>query len=344
MSTRPLVSIGLFLYNGDRFLEAAIESFLNQTLKDFELIISDNCSTDRSDEICRRYAAQDSRIRYYRNERNMGAGWNIRRVYELATGKYFKQAAHDDMIQPDYLRQCVDALEADESLVLAHSLTRVIDENGQFIENYDDGMRTSSLDPVVRARDLLLKGHRCYPIFGLIRLDALHKLPPQGSYAHSDRVLLLQLGLLGRYYEVPEYLFISTKHMHQSVWTMPERTKAKGFRLTKRAGTLPAMEWWDPTKSRKIVFPEWNVAKEFWLSVAHSPLSQSQKVRCYALVIRWMWKYHRRMAKDLLVAADQVLFNFQNRRTIATQAPPQATETSSKIVSLDLNTSGGESL
>ena len=246
MSTRPLVSIGLFLYNGERFLEAAIESFLNQTFKDFELIISDNCSTDRSDEICRRYAAQDSRIRYYRNERNMGAGWNIRRVYELATGKYFKQAAHDDMIQPDYLRQCVDALEADESLVLAHSLTRVIDENGQFIENYDDGMRTSSLDPVVRARDLLLKGHRCYPIFGLIRLDALHKLPPQGSYAHSDRVLLLQLGLLGRYYEVPEYLFISTSHMRQSVWTMPERTKAKGFRLTRRCGTLPAMEWWDP--------------------------------------------------------------------------------------------------
>ena len=188
MSTKPLVSIGLFLYNGDRFLEAAIESFLNQTFKDFELIISDNCSTDRSDEICRRYAAQDSRIRYYRNEQNMGAGWNVRRVYELATGKYFKQAAHDDMIQPDYLRLCVDALEADESLVLAHSLTRVIDENGQFVENYDDGLRTSSLDPVVRARDLLLKDHRCYPIFGLIRLDALHKLPPQGSYAHSDRV------------------------------------------------------------------------------------------------------------------------------------------------------------
>lgn len=343
MSTKPLVSIGLFLYNGDRFLEAAIESFLNQTFRDFELIISDNCSTDKSDEICRRYAAQDSRIRYYRNERNMGAGWNVRRVYELATGKYFKQAAHDDMIQPDYLRQCVDALEADESLVLAHSLTRVIDENGQFIENYDDGLRTSSLDPVVRARDLLLKGHRCYPIFGLTRLDALHKLPPQGSYAHSDRVLLLQLGLLGRYCEIPEYLFISTRHSGQSVWTFPERTKAKGFRLTRRCGTLPAMEWWDPTKARKIVFPEWNVAKEFFLSVVHSPLTPWQKLRCYGLVGRWMLKYHRRMAKDVLLAADQVLFNFQNRHAMAAK-PPQTADASSKIVSLDLNTSGGESL
>src|SRR6202453_5209528 len=135
MSSRPLVSIGLFLYNGERFLEAAIESFLNQTFKDFELIISDNCSTDRSDEICRRYAAQDSRIRYYRDDRNMGAGWNLRHVYFKATGKYFKGSCHYDMIQPDFLRLCVDALESDDSLVVAHTLTRVIDEQGQFLEN-----------------------------------------------------------------------------------------------------------------------------------------------------------------------------------------------------------------
>ena len=157
MSTTPLLSIGLFLYNGDRFLEAAIESILNQTFRDFELIISDNCSTDRSEEICRRFAAQDSRIRYYRAEHNMGAGWNLRNVYFKATGKYFKWAAHDDMIQPDFLRLCIDALEADDSLVVAHTLTRCIDERGQFVESNDERLRTSSLDPVVRARDLLLK-------------------------------------------------------------------------------------------------------------------------------------------------------------------------------------------
>jgi glycosyltransferase involved in cell wall biosynthesis len=333
MNPRPSVSIGLFLYNGERFLEAAIESFLNQTFKDFELIISDNCSTDRSDEICRRYAAQDSRIRYYRNERNMGAGWNIRRVYELATGKYFKQAAHDDMIQPDYLRQCVDALEADESLVLAHSLTRAIDENGQFIENYDDPMRTSSLDPVVRARDLLLKDHRCYPIFGLIRLDVLHKLPPQGSYAHSDRVLLLQLGLLGRFYEVPEHLSICTRHRGQASWSMPERNRVGGFRLTRRWGTLPAPGWWDPARARKLAFPEWNAAKEFIRSVARSPLSGGQRLRCYSAIARWAVHYRRRFARDLLVAADQLLFNWQNRHV--TPAEPTL------LVSLDLDPRGG---
>jgi glycosyltransferase involved in cell wall biosynthesis len=322
MKVCPTVSIGLFVYNGESFLSRSLDSLLQQTFQDFELIISDNASTDRTEEICRGYAALDHRIRYYRNEKNMGAGWNTRRVCELATGKYIKLAAHDDMIEPDFLRLCLDALEADDSLVLAHSLTKVIDENGQFIENYDDGLRTNSLDPVVRARDLVLRGHRCYPIFGLMRLDALHKLPPMGSYAHSDRVVLLRLGLLGRFYEVPQYLFISTSHSGQSVWTVPERTKAKGLRLTRRCGTLPALEWWDPTKARRIAFPEWNAAKEFILSVAHSPLGLWQRLRCYCLVGRWTSKYHRRMAKDLLIAADQVLFNFQNRRVIQTKTQP----------------------
>ena len=343
MSTTPLLSIGLFLYNGEKFLAAAIESILNQTFGDFELIISDNCSTDRSGDICRRYAALDERIRYYRNDRNMGAGWNLRRVYDLASGKYFKQAAHDDMIQQDYLRLCVDALEADESLVLAHSLTRVIDEAGQFVENYDDGMRTSSFNPVVRARDLLLRGRGVYPIFGVIRMQALHQLPPQGSYTHSARVLLLQLGLLGRYYEVPEYLFISTHHSGQSQWTFSERSRSKGFRLTRSCGTLPPAEWWDPAKARTLVFPEWKVIKEFVVSVACAPLTPWQQLQCYALVGRWMARYHRRMGRDLLVAADQILFNFQSRHTSYGQANPPAVDAPHNIVSFDLDR-GGESL
>ena len=62
----------------------------------------------------------------------------LRNVYfNRATGKYFKWAAHDDMIQPDFLRLCVDALEADDSLVVAHTFTRVIDEHGQFVQNYE---------------------------------------------------------------------------------------------------------------------------------------------------------------------------------------------------------------
>src|SRR6516225_12243640 len=103
MYSIPLVSIGLFVYNGERFLEEALRSILNQTFTDFELIISDNASTDRTGEIAEAYAKRDDRIRYYRNEKNMGAGWNMRRVYGLAIGKYFKQAAADDILEPEFL-------------------------------------------------------------------------------------------------------------------------------------------------------------------------------------------------------------------------------------------------
>lgn len=239
MQSIPLLSIGLFVYNGERFIEKALDSILNQTFRDFELIISDNASTDRTGEICQRYAKDDKRVRYYRNEKNMGAGWNVRRVCELATGKYFKWAAADDTIEPDFLRQCVTALESDPGYVVAHSKTTVVDEAGQFIENYLWPLATDSPDTVTRFEAMLLNDHMCYQIFGVMRMSALRKVPPQGSYVNSDGVLLAQMSLLGRFYESPEHLFISTRHGGQSSKTVPVRVKERRFRLTNRYGTLP---------------------------------------------------------------------------------------------------------
>ena len=313
MNSNPLLSIGLFVYNGERYIREALDSFLEQSFSDFELIISDNASTDKTQEICKEYGARDPRIRYSRNAVNMGAGANVRRVVELATGKYFKWAACDDLCEPEFLRRCIESLEADPSLVLAHSETRVIDDQGSFVEKYDCHIRTDSDDPLVRLEDLLLVGHRCYQIFGVIRMDALKAVPPQGSYVHSDRVLLLQLGLLGRYHEVPEFLFVSRKHNHQSVWTMPARVSVKRFRLTNHYGTLPSIEWWDPAKRKKIAFPEWFVLREYYRSIKTSPLSFRQRSQGYLLLGAWIKQHHRRLAKDLLVAADQILFNLQTK-------------------------------
>lgn len=325
MNGPPLLSIGLFVYNGERFLENALQSILNQSFRNFELIISDNGSSDGTGEICRRYAEGDSRIRYYRSERNMGAGWNVRRVYSLATGKYFKWAAHDDMIQPDFLRLCIDALETDSSLVLAHSLTRVIDSRQQYLEDYDWFLRTNSPDPVVRFKDLLLNDHRCFQIFGVIRMSALQTLPPHGSYVNSDGVLLARLGLIGRFYEVQEPLFLSTRHEHQSVHVLPVRVKQPRFRLTERHGTLPPPEWWDPNKVKKITFPEWHMLRMYLLSIARGPVTGRRRLACYALLGSWLVKHFRRMMKDLLIAADLLLYRVQTYGTKAPQAAAAAT-------------------
>jgi len=319
MYSTPLVSIGLFVYNGECFLEEALRSILNQTFIDFELIISDNASTDQTGEIAEAYAKRDDRIRYYRSEKNMGAGWNARRVYELATGKYFKWAAADDLLEPDFLRQCVEILESDPDCVLAYANTKHVDENGTFIKNYVTPAKAVSKDPVARFREMLLIGHNCYPIFGVMRISVLHQLPPQGIYVSADRVLLARLSLLGRFYEVPEHLFISRRHSRQSVKTRPVRLTQPRFRLTNRHGHLPPPEWWDPAKARAISFPQFRELLEYFLSIYRAPLGARQKLRCYSLLLVWIKTRRKRLWKDLIIAVDQLLYNLQFPKTSASR-------------------------
>jgi glycosyltransferase involved in cell wall biosynthesis len=307
MTRTPLLSIGLFVYNGESFLRQTLDSILGQTFRDFELIISDNASTDATQEICESYARDDSRIRYSRSDVNMGAGWNIRRVFSLARSKYFKWAACDDLYEPTFLEKCIN----DSSFVLAHARTRIIDERGEFLELYNWPMRADSPRVLTRFREMLLNDHMCYQIFGVMRRDALLKVPPQGSYVNSDGVLLAQLSFLGRFYEDPEFLFISRRHDSQSSQTLPVRLKKRRFRLTNRHGTLPSPEWWDPQKSKSLGMPEWRQLREYWGSIMRAPLSFPERVRSLLLLGPWIVKHFRRMMKDVLIAADQVLYNVQ---------------------------------
>jgi glycosyltransferase involved in cell wall biosynthesis len=322
MNSTPLVSVGLFVYNGERFIEGALQSILNQTFSDFELIISDNASTDRTGEIAEAYAKRDGRIRYYRSEKNMGGGWNARRVYELATGKYFKQAAADDLLEPDFLLRCVEILESDPDCVLAYAGTKEVDENGTFIKNYITPMKTDSNDPVARFRGMFhWGGDKCYQIFGVMRSSALRQLPPQGSYVNADGVLLTRMSLLGRFCEVPEQLFISRRHREQSMATLPVRvTRPRRFRLTNGYGDLPCPEWWDPAKTRALTFPEFRRFREYFLSIYRAPLGAGQKLRCYYMLLPWTRWHFTRMLKDLLIAADQVLYNLQVPKTSSTNS------------------------
>jgi glycosyltransferase involved in cell wall biosynthesis len=323
MNSTPLVSVGLFVYNGERFIEDALRSILNQTLTDFELIISDNASTDRTGEIAQAYAKRDDRIRYYRSEKNMGAGWNACRVYELATGKYFKWAAVDDLLEPDLLRRCVEILERDPGCVVAYAKTKEVDENGTFIKNYVTPMKADSDDPVARFHEMLLIRHMCYQIYGVMRMSALRQIPPQGVYVNGDGVLLARMSLLGRFYEVPEHLFISRRHIGQSSTILPARLKQpRRFRLKSRLSTLPCPEWWDPAKSRALTFPEFRQLLEFFLSIYRAPLSARQKLRCYSKLLRWIKKWRRFILRDLLIAADQVLYNLQVAKTTSTDFTP----------------------
>ena len=173
-------------------------------------------------------------------------------------------------------------------------------------------------------------GHMCYQIFGVMRMSALRQLPPQGSYVNSDGVLLARMSLLGRFYEVPEYLFISRRHSGQSSTILPVRVTQPRFRLTNRYCTLPCPEWWDPAKTRAITFPEFRQLLEFFLSIYRVPLGVRQKLRCYFLLLPWIKTHIRYMLKDLLIAADQVIYNLQVPKPKSADLTPETSALESK--------------
>src|SRR6476620_6905800 len=124
----PRLAIGIPVFNGQEFLPELLDTLLAQTFRDFEILICDNASNDRTGDICREYAHRDTRVRYFCNERNLGALANFNRVFELSTAPLFKWAAHDDLYRPEYLETCVRLLDEHPDTVLAHTGTAFIDE------------------------------------------------------------------------------------------------------------------------------------------------------------------------------------------------------------------------
>lgn len=289
----PIVSMGMPLFNADRYLEEAIRSLLGQTFDDFELIISDNASTDRTETICKDLAATDRRIRYLRNAENVGFVKNQNRVIELASGRHFLLTHGDDVRAPGYLAATLSILEADDEVVVAHCKTRDIDENGNPLPRQDPPLRFDS--PSVRDRfaDVIRMDHICEPDFGLTRRTVLGQTRLHGDYADSDRVLLAELALRGRFRCVPEYLFFRRAHAEQSTAIAPDRY----------ARTV----WYNPAHRGKVVFPYFRQLREYTSAVRRASLAPSDRYWCYGALIGWCRTNRSRLRKDLRVAARQVI-------------------------------------
>ncbi|MHB8172750.1 MAG: glycosyltransferase [Thermincolia bacterium] len=203
---QPLVSIGMPVYNGEPYLRQALDSLVAQDYMNFELIISDNASTDRTYEICQEYRVGDNRIKLYRNETNLGSSWNGNRVFDLALGKYFMWAAHDDFWDRTYISKCVAKLEKHPEAVLCHTEINFINEVGECIDFYYNKMEVQGMDIPDRIQVLISKIN-WYTIYGLIRTQVLKKIQMRIDMYGSDVVLLLQLLLLGEFVKVYEPLF-----------------------------------------------------------------------------------------------------------------------------------------
>ncbi|MFX1508462.1 MAG: glycosyltransferase family 2 protein [Promethearchaeota archaeon] len=299
-SNRLNVSIGLPVFNGEKYLEQTINSILAQTYQDFELIISDNASTDHTPEICREYASKDCRIRYYRNQKNLGASKNYNRVFELSSGKYFKWAAYDDLLSPEYLNKCVEILDNDPSVVLCHSKTAIIDELGRLVGDCDHRTlsKIHSWKLHERFGDLISIRNSCWIIFGVVRADTLRKTPLHGSYVGADRNLLAEIGLMGRIYEIPEHLFFRRDHPEAYTRMFCEKKYA-----IDRDNYRAQSAWW--SNEYLSNYPNWRDCFEFFRSVRRVRPSFFERLLCYGQIFSWFtkegWRYMESDIENLLL-------------------------------------------
>ena len=208
--TVPLVSIGLPVYNGERFIREALDSLLMQNFKNFELIISDNASEDTTQQICLEYASKDTRIRYYRNEMNKGAAWNFTRVFELSSAEYFMWASHDDYWNPRYLQSCIKAFDISEDIVLAGAICESIDPETEEVIFTDQGFSTIGLKPLERFKlykSTIHSGSHIGGIFyGLYKHKALIKAMPMKKLVATDHLILAELCFQGEFVTIQEKL------------------------------------------------------------------------------------------------------------------------------------------
>ncbi len=276
MRAAPRLSIGLPVYNGERYLAESLDSLLGQSYENFDLIISDNASTDGTAGICRRYKKQDSRIRYICQPRNIGAACNHNFVVAQARGELFKWASHDDLYARDLLKCCIEALDEYPHFVLAHSWTALIDGAGLVTETIEHSLGTASLRAPERFRSLLYAKAGDEGV-GVARTKVLSSTSLHGSYHHADRTITAELALHGPFYQVPDALYMRRDH--------PDRAERACPTVRTRCANM------DPRRADRLWHPVVRLYAEYLLGYAaairRAPLSPADRQECYRHLVQW---------------------------------------------------------
>jgi glycosyltransferase involved in cell wall biosynthesis len=264
-SESPVLSVGLPVYNGERYLREAIDSVLAQSFTDYELLIVDNASTDATAAIAAEYAARDPRVRVHRNPENIGAARNFNLAFSLSCGRYYKWVAHDDRMHPEFLERCVSALADDPGAVLAAPRTRVIDADGELIADHPHTLATDAPSAAVRLA-ATLEEHKCQEIFGVMRREALEQTRLIGLHAHGDGVLLAHLAMLGRFIDIPEWMHYAREHPEQSMRMI--------------GNYWSYAQWFNPALSGKLTFPHWRMFGEYLRTILSARAPVRDRLAC----------------------------------------------------------------
>ena len=275
------------VYNGEPYIGIAIESILSQTFGDFELIISDNASTDQTEAVCRDFAARDDRIVYTRNEENIGAARNYNRIVDMASAEYFRWSNADDVLAPTLHERCIAVLDSNPDVVLSYGKTKIIDANGNEIEDYEDRLDLRNDRP----SDRFIKFHDSVGltnvIYGLMRTEAVRKTARMGNatYPAADTNFMGELVLYGKFIEIPECLFYRRMHAGASTADREDDERQTSFWGRSAPG---------------FSLPSWRMNVAYLRAILRAPVDFAEKRRLVLYMFRRMYWVKRRLLAELL--------------------------------------------
>lgn len=270
-----VVAVGMPVYNSARWLPATIESILAQTFRDFVLIISDNASTDATADICARFAAQDPRIRYFRQNENVGVFRNYDTVFELSSSEYFKWASSNDYCHPKFLERCISVLNARPDAALVYPKTLLFEDDRDAATPYDDNLDIQDEEPATRFIRVLEQIKLNNVMNGVIRSSVLARTSLNRPHAASDLVLVAEIALQGKLVEVPWPLFYR-RMTAETVTALQSKSR--------RAEFFP---------SDVVKFPRWKLELAFLRVVRNSNVRWRDKYRMIRCLSR-RWRRNRR--------------------------------------------------
>ncbi len=280
----PRISIGMPVYNGAEWLAPSIESILDQTFKDFELIISDNGSSDDTGDICEKFAAADERIRYIRQPVNIGASGNYSFVFRVASAPYFKWASSNDICHATFLELCIAELDSRPDLAVCFPRTRLFAEHPSDGQDYFDDLILLDDSPCKRFQKFLNNIQLNNVMNGVIRSEALKKTSLVKPYHSSDVVLMAEVSLHGKFAEVPEALYLRR---------MDEKTS------TSLMSDEKVREHYDPQRKSSMRFQNWHIQMGYIAAALRAPLNLRERLCVLSLVLRGLRWSRVKLAADI---------------------------------------------
>ena len=290
MSPAPRVTVGVPVYNGERYIAETLDSLLRQTVEDFVVLVGDNASTDGTADIVQSYAARDPRVRHIRHPRNLGAPANYNRLCELADTEFFRWSAADDCSGPRFLQACLEALEHDPEAVLAYPRIMMIDADGRPMGEYEERLHLPQPRSSERFFRLIANIGLCNALYGVARTSVLRRTRLLGSFMGSDMTFQAELSLYGKIIEVPEVLLY--RRMHEQAFTY--------------MSVEQQVEFTTPGRRRRVDLYSWRHLREHLHSALRAPVPAAERARLLGGLLRRAVGSRDKLLRELLMAGRQL--------------------------------------